>query len=905
MADVNDLPEPKQYGAPYSERNPPPNVQDFRRHEKLKEENIAAQKESSSSAVKQSDGLADAPILASTRAGATDDVPIGAEKSNVLLHPTPDVDFGKVIKVLQKDTLLICYVVFGAIMVLNLLLIGGGWRAILKSTFPASGVAAGVYFVLESVVQKEIEYDQTPPKVEKLKFVPESVEWMNTLTATLWATLQQEFFDNIASQANDVIKGYGPAKIVELGHGVSPVRVLSMRSLPDEEFGALVPAHGIDRESSLADRKAREKAIEREEGGIFYNLEIAVAYHARPNVDRKLHMHIDILAGPLPIFVVVNEFVATIRLRLQMHPDLPFLKNVTFALTEPPRVDSSVSIGVPWAFDLLNLPIIDSVLKSQIDKAAADFVQPKSMSLDMTVYIGGSDEREETTATGLLIVKIHRAIKLARQDTRGPGADPYLTIAFSKYEKPMYATRIIKGDRNPVWEESAVIMISAEHIKRKENVLLRLWDSDTMGSDDIAGSVEFPLLDLVMKPGKMHKRKDQLQGDVAGTDAEGILEWEIGYFEKTEFHEKHRTERMDAKDHRGQRTGEKAKPTALNTVPDSETPTGILGLTIHQCINVKVNNPPKKSMGQVKVQTQDSDGEDDDGEMEHIEYVPSLYCTAHLNDRYIYGTRVKSITSAPTFNSTTEQFIRDWRLATVTIGVWDTRKHEDDVLVGVVVLKLSEVFTESSSLVRFYDLRGGCGTGRMRLGLIFRSVATKLDKNLLGFSAGTFTFTSSIKVAGNVNTQKLKVRASGAKRNLKGAHFHEWELEKPLSHIPVLYRYLSPVVLEFSSLLKDKQYAVLWLFKLVDGENTHFELPVYKTDNPDRLTQNVVSQADDHMILEKVGTVAFNAKFSPGIDDTHEAFLDAGGFDDQRWRTFQVWKAASECGLRSDEVKRS
>jgi len=244
-----------------------------------------------------------------------------------------------------------------------------------------------------------------------------------------------------------------------------------MRSLPDSEFGDLVPTHGLNKSGSSNEAQEREKAIEREEGGVFYNLEIAIAYHEAPFRSRKEQMHVDILAtvGPvlLPIFVQVKEFVATIRLRLQMHPDLPFLKNITFALTENPKINTSVSLGAPWALDLLNLPIIDSLLASQIDQAAADFVQPKSMSLDMTAYVGGSDQMEDTEAIGVLFVKIHRARNLARQDTRGPGADPYLTIAFSKYEKPMYATRIIKGDRNPVWEETAIIMIRAEHVKRQ------------------------------------------------------------------------------------------------------------------------------------------------------------------------------------------------------------------------------------------------------------------------------------------------------------------------------------------------------------------------------------------------------------------------------------------------------
>jgi Ca2+-dependent lipid-binding protein len=617
-------------------------------------------------------------------------------------------------------------------------------------------------------------------------------------------------------------------------------------------------------------------------------------------------------AVPLPAFVRVKEFVATIRVRLQMHPDLPFLKNLTFALTENPKINACVSVGAPWALDLLNLPVIDSVLISQINNAAAQFVQPKSMSLDMTVYVGGSDQKEDTSAIGVLLVKIHRARNLARQDLRGPGADPYLTIAFSKYEKPMYATRIIKGDRNPVWEETAIIVIRAEHVKRNENVLLRLWDSDTTGSDHISGVCEFPLHELVLKANEMQRREDQLQGDVTGTGAEGILEWEIGYFPRADYEKALRTDAKDPRDRHGEKTGiSEAEKTqnAQNTVPDPNLPSGILGLTIHQAINVQVDNPNEKSTGQVKVCSQDSDGEDGAQEKEFsINYLPSLYVTADINDQLVYRTRVKSITNAPTFNSSTETYIRDWRLATLMLSVWDTRKKADDSLVGVVSLKVSDIFHESAAVVKFYDLKGGAGTGRIRISMIFRSVRMKLEKSLLGYSVGSFVFTSPITCTASININTLKLCTSGSQRLVKsggsksGSGIFTWTLEKPQCTLPVHFRYISPVIFEFVSsgfteklagpLGKNKHYAVLWLFKLLDNNTSSFTLPVYKTNNPDRLTQNVVSQPDHSMMLEKVGQVTFSAKFTAGIDEAHEDFLR----DRDHWGTYQSWLAAKKSG---------
>ncbi|TVY93842.1 Meiotically up-regulated protein [Lachnellula willkommii] len=835
--------EPTHFGQAYSERNPAPNIQGLREHDQARQEasrryfdeTHSEPTEPSRPEEKEDTTGHEEPTKSDddgAKAGATGDVPIGAEKSNVLFQPTPQVDFDQVFKTLHEDALQVSYVVAGSILVLDWLFIGGGFKGLLKSLLPAIGVATGVFYILSGVGQQAADrkVEQAEPKMEKLRYVPES-----------------------------------------------SARILSMRSLPDSEFGELVPTHGLNKSGSSKEAEEREKAVEREEGGVFYNLEIAVAYHEAPFRSRKEQMHVDVLAAigpvPLPIFVQVKEFVATIRIRLQMHPDLPFLKNLTFALTESPKINTSVSLGAPWALDLLNLPIIDSVLASQIDQAAADFVQPKSMSLDMTAYVGGSDQMEETEAIGVLFVKIHRARNLARQDTRGPGADPYLTIAFSKYEKPMYATRIIKGDRNP----------------------------------------------LILNANKMQKREDKLQGDVAGTDAEGVLEWEIGYFPRAEFEKALRTDAMDPRDHHGDTVevaDEDKTQNAQNTVPDPNLPSGILGLTIHQCINVQVDNPGKKSMGNVKTRRQDSDGElSDSEETINVDYIPSLYVSADINDLLIYRTRVKSITSAPTFNSNTETYIRDWRLASLTLSVWDTRKNTDDCLVGVASLKLSEIFNKSSSVVKFYDLKGGAGTGRIRVSMIFRSMRMKLEESLLGFTVGSFVFSSPILCTGDMYTHKLRLRSSATTRIIKNGTKSDggytWKLEDSQNILPVHFRYMGAIVFEFigiglteklkGPLGKNKHYAVLWLFKLIDNKEEHFSLPIYHTNNPNRLTQNVVDESDDTMELKEVGRVKFSGKFKAGLDEAHGEFQK----DHDHWSTYQSWLAARKSGQRQAQTNRT
>ena len=59
----------------------------------------------------------------------------------------------------------------------------------------------------------------------------------------------------------------------------------------------------------------------------------------------------------------------------------------------------------------------------------------------------------DTDSVGVLFVKIHYAKGLSAQDGNGT-SDTYITLAYSKYGKPMYSTRVIVKDLNPVWEES-------------------------------------------------------------------------------------------------------------------------------------------------------------------------------------------------------------------------------------------------------------------------------------------------------------------------------------------------------------------------------------------------------------------------------------------------------------------
>lgn len=58
--------------------------------------------------------------------------------------------------------------------------------------------------------------------------------------------------------------------MADIGQGTNPLRILSMRSLPDSEMGSLVPHGGVDSDKTADQRKQIERQLEEDEGAEYY-----------------------------------------------------------------------------------------------------------------------------------------------------------------------------------------------------------------------------------------------------------------------------------------------------------------------------------------------------------------------------------------------------------------------------------------------------------------------------------------------------------------------------------------------------------------------------------------------------------------------------------------------------------
>lgn len=127
----------------------------------------------------------------------------------------------------------------------------------------------------------------------------------------------------------------------------------------------------------------------------------------------------------------LKSLVGTVRLRLQLAPDPPFLKTLTFTLMGTPQVSVSCIPMVEWGFNVVNLPLISQFVNSSIEATANEFVAPRSMTLEVGKMLLGDDVKKEVEAVGVLWIRIKKAVGLSKQDKKG-SSDAYITLAYSK-----------------------------------------------------------------------------------------------------------------------------------------------------------------------------------------------------------------------------------------------------------------------------------------------------------------------------------------------------------------------------------------------------------------------------------------------------------------------------------------
>ncbi|KAJ4400346.1 hypothetical protein N0V85_005780, partial [Neurospora sp. IMI 360204] len=642
--------------------------------------------------------------------------------------------------------------------------------------------------------------------------LPESAAWLNGLLASVWPLINPDLFASIADMLEDVMQASLPkfvrmVSVDDIGQGSEAFRVLGIKWLPTGAAGQSVDDQGRLKDAGENDREVKgegeveggggemvQEGMEAEEGD-FVNMELAFAYRPRSSGKsitskaKNAHLYLKFyLPGSLavPVWVELRGIVGIMRLRLQLTPDPPFFELCTLTFLGQPRVSLSCVPLSKHLPNLMDIPLISSFVQSAVDAALAEYVAPKSLTLDLKDMLVGDDFKKDTITRGVVAVYIKKARGFKCGDGGfGPiegSSDSYVTVSWGKVGKPMFSTRIIIDEQEPVWNEWAYILVSPDELNAQENLRIQIWDSDKHTADDDLGRVEVSLKELMHSEetkNKMHDREDRLMAADPDETMPGTISWAVGYFAKAHIQQSqldkqtfdtsvrsldqlkqqvHETTEsklreaslskdMSQEKHQQEAQDFKAKEDQMiiSSPPLPSMPSGILSIQIHNITGLEItplNEDRNRSTGADEVK---------EDAAEQSDSLPDSYCTIILNQQKIYRTRTKPKNAKPFFNAGTERFVKDWSTCEVIISVRDNREGEKDPLLGVVYLPLRKVFEHRSQVMGTFPLAGGIGNGRVRVSLVWRGVEMGeqvMTRELRGWDMGTVEVKGGVKWVG-------------------------------------------------------------------------------------------------------------------------------------------------------------
>ncbi|KAJ4482616.1 meiotically up-regulated 190 protein, partial [Lentinula aciculospora] len=796
------------------------------------------------------------------------------------------------------------------------------------------------FVVLRYETRDEKNHKEKPWTKPFTQEKPETAVWLNSFLDTLWPIVNPALFTAVSDMLEDSLQATLPkmihaVRVADIGQGSEPLRILGIRWLDG------------------ADATQAHDGMAAEEGD-FVNFEAAVAYRARSSSSslkgRSANLHLLMqfwITGGfvLPVWVEITGIISTARVRVHLTPNPPFLSLMTLTLMGQPKVTLTATPLAKNFLNVMDIPGLSSWLQKSIDAAISEYVAPRSLSLDLKTVLMGR-EKMDTEARGVVWITVKSAEGFKNGDgieiwksENGRKGDVYVTASWAKWGKPLWSTRIIQNEANPIWDESTALLVAPSEVNAQEKLKLQLWDSDRFTADDNLGTIELPLLDIMNSPetcNRIGHRQNRFLADDGKSEWPGSLTWSIGYFAKTTLEQhignkegenvqelEHSIEEQaknklreaetrkqgekasEVEQQKKQDLRERTEEIVSGSPPTREWPAGILSVRIEQITGVEVDNPRQSGSKGTK------NGEDGIEEEEGDD-MPSPYCTIIINHAKVYKTRTKMKANNPYYDAGTERFIKSWPTTVVMIAVRDSRLHEVDPLIGVVVLPLQQLFAKRgrSQITDTFPLVGGMGYGRLKCSLMFRSVQIQpslgnFPKASLGWDVGTLeikteTMRASHDLPGDLRSARVLLRTLyGRDKVLPTDSYNGWHQKKDRPvRMAVKNRFASCLLIQFrkTALGPDKTpaFGTLWLKDLPDIDEVTVRIAVRRNEGNAMVSGRFNASED---IGRKVGELEMRVQFWPGLSRHHHWLADQ---DPAMADVMEVLDAAEE----SEEVSK-
>ncbi|ORY07468.1 hypothetical protein K493DRAFT_101449 [Basidiobolus meristosporus CBS 931.73] len=776
-------------------------------------------------------------------------------------------------------------------------------------------------------VEWMIERDRANNKIMQKR--GESVEWINYILGILWRSLEPSLFSALIDMMEDAmaeqLKTFAKrVKIVEFDVGVQAPRLSNVRIFPSDSEGSEDMVYG----------------------------EATFSFHAFPmdthilgvpeNRATPPHFTLELHTGINAVIPVRAELLrcdGKVKFDVRTMSNAPFLQEGMFAFVSMPAIECAVRPLVQH-FNLMKVPIFKGYIEDAIKATLAEMTQPKSLTLDLESFLTGDDVIHDTKSVGVIRVDIYEGENLSDLDL-GDLDRVFLTLSMvNDPRNSVQHTRVLSDNINPVWNETMVMLVTEDDIENENEIQISVRDQSKVGVvNKMVGIIRKKVTDLIdpnlfeeqlicdgweyfdeqaqvigegVSRGKVsmnlprvryrmvyhpkYPREKLLESDDNPCDSEQPNnQAEVGKSDGSPMGDASNPEAitdevvypLDIKAKDTQDIDETAWVSrdpvqedqnfaAMNSKPGKfdHTP-GILCVQVHQAIDVEISDPSFT---------------DQEHPYDHT-IPPNPYANIFVNDTKVYQTRTKMHSTAPYWNVSTEQFINDFDNATVRVTVKNERNLEHDPVLGMVLVRLSEV-TQKSSMQRkqhtqWFPLKGGIGFGKIRISFLFKPVLLTLPRELCGFEVGTLEV-RRIRLYGLTEQfSNQKMHKIGCHLQLNLAPVCAEKISEPtlvtedtityadLSlRFPVHHRYQSAILVRFdkrtlklSNIFSATQ---IWLRRLVDWEWTCLEAPINKFRD-EQEGMNMYLEEEQAVEDEEIyGHMSMEMRFVPGISSAHE-----------------------------------
>lgn len=450
-------------------------------------------------------------------------------------------------------------------------------------------------FVLRAILQTAIE-DTAWEKAEQEALARanddqtnnednvETVEWMNVILKTVWPLINHEYFVPFVDLLEDALMQQVPGivhacRVEDLDQGNVPLRVQSLSLLDSsEENFSNVQMHEVQPKGSNGNDDD-DLSGPPTDAGDFVNLEITFAYRSpasrkqktksnaadgvmseeeralSTSIDQDSELPVDqihmliymaiglqkIAAVQIPVWCEVLGIEGRMRLRVQLVPAAPFVGHVAFAFVGMPKLEMSAKpLGRRMVIDAMHLPLISSYVLHSVEAVVKDFILPKSYTLNVASLLDVQDGPRNVYSLGAIVLVIHQGIDLPAADVNGL-CDPFISVSFARTGKPIFTTRVLLRNRNPIWHEMAILLVSPDEVRNKEHLRMTAFDADRFSVDDPLGKVEVPI-DKLIRRALTHKSKPNTQSLLetrtenlhpirrGAAQVEGKIKYSVGFF---------------------------------------------------------------------------------------------------------------------------------------------------------------------------------------------------------------------------------------------------------------------------------------------------------------------------------------------------------------------------------------